>query len=107
MAQMLRFKDSSGKHLDATRRHKRRCNQVHDAHKFAEAINPQYQALQDAHKQFLDASDRRVDTYDDMVYYDEDLDNGIRTIHEKCNQYDRENPGHDVLHLVFPNGNYL
>lgn len=106
MANMLRFTDSADRHLDATRRHIRLCNQVPDAHKFAVAIDPRYKALQVADEQYREAVYNRVDAYDDMIHYDRNLDNGIRTVYEKCNQFDRDNPGSNVLHLVFPNGTF-
>lgn len=102
MARMLRFADSADKHLDATRRHMRLCNQITGAQKYAQAIQPQFTALEEKDAQYQQAVDDRTDAYDDMILRDRELDNAVRTAFEKCRQYDRENPNDPVLQVIFP-----
>lgn len=102
MSEMLRYIDSTDKHIGAARRHIRLCNQVTDAHKYAKAIEPQYEALREKHDEFQAAIDKRTDAYDDMIQSDRKLDNAVRTAFEKCKQFDREDSGSSVLVQVFP-----
>ena len=102
MSEMLRYSDSTDKHLSAVRRHIRLCNQVTDAHKYAQAIEPQYEALREKHAEFQAVVDNRIDAYDDMIQSDLKLDNAVRTAFEKCKQYDRENSGSSALVQIFP-----
>ena len=106
MARMLRSADSADKHLDATRRHIRLCNQVTGAQKYAKAIQPQYAALTEKHAQYKQVIDNRIDAYDDMILHDREQDNSVRTAFERCKQYERENPNDPVLHIIFPHEKY-
>lgn len=102
MATMLRFEDSVERHLEATGRHQRLCRQVNGAQKYAQAIEPQCAAVHEKNIQYQKTVTARIHAYDDLVLHNRMEDDGIRTVFEKCNQYERENPGDPVLHIMFP-----
>lgn len=106
MARMLHDQDSTHMHLNATRRHTRLCNQTQGAEKFANAIQPAYEALAQKKAETEAKSDARQMAYDDLLLNDTDLDNGVRTLFEKCKQYDRNNPGAMILKQIFPEEQY-
>ena len=106
MAIMLRDKESTDKHLNAGRRHIRLCKQVKGAEKYASNMETAYSQLVNKKKLTEEKSDARVYAYDDMIFRDMDLDNGVRTSFEKCKQFDRDNPGQAVLNKIFPEGKF-
>jgi hypothetical protein len=106
MARMLRDNESTGKHLNAGRRHTRLCKKLKGAEKYALNMETVFSQLIVKKKATDEKTDAREDFYDDMILYDTDLDNSIRTSFEKCKQFDRENPGQAVLNKIFPEGKF-
>lgn len=106
MPRMLRDHDSSDFHISTVRRHIRFCRQFKGAEKYATRIEPVYQEL--INKQAITKSEKekRQDAYDDVILYDTALDNGVRTVFEKCQQFDRENMSELVLKKIFPEEKY-
>lgn len=82
----------------------RLCKQVKGCENYATHIEPFYKDLEEMQKATMLAKQNKESAYDDVVLYDTDLDNSIRTLFEKCKQYDRENPGRPVLNQLFPDG---
>jgi len=103
MAIMLRISDSVGIHLMKANRHKRFCYQVSGAQKYAGTIEPFYDNLEEKNKIYRDEMYTRLHTQDIMTMRNSQLDDGVRTVYEKCKQYDRMNPNGTVLLQIFPN----
>ncbi len=103
MATMIRKTESVGKHLFKVNRHVRFCYQVNGAKKFAKAIEPVYTGLEKKNKLYREAMYGRVHRHDVMTMRNGQLDDGVRTVHEKCKQHDREYPINAVLQKIFPN----
>lgn len=104
MAQLLYPRQSTETHLNATRRHMRLCRQNKGGEKFASRIETSYNELEEKQKLTNKAKLDKESTYDDVILCDSDLDNSIRTLFEKCKQYDRENPGRPILNQLFTDG---
>ena len=106
MARMLQDRESTDRHLNTTKRHMRLCKQASGAAEFAEAIKNVYDALIAKQGITKEKDEERENTYDDILFFDADLDNGVRTLFEKCRQYDRDNPADRVLPKIFPEGKF-
>ena len=106
MASMIRETASTDSHLNSARRHQRLCRQVKGAEKYSEAIQPQMDELKAKREETKSKVDNKQDAYDDMILADLNLDNRVRTLHESSKQYDRDNPGANVLIQIFPDGNF-
>lgn len=102
MAQLLFERDSTGKHLNAVRRHIRATKKVKGAEALADAIQPYHAALEQKKDERLAKVTAREDANDDLAFADVNLDNAIRTTFERFKQYDRENPTDRSLAKVFP-----
>lgn len=106
MATMLQDRDSSDKHLDYVRLHSRRCNKNKGTEFLAQRIKPLADTLSEKKVVTKQTIQNRQDANDDIKLEDTILDNEVRTVHEKCLQYDRDNLGHSVLTKIFPNGSF-
>ncbi len=106
MAEMLSIQESVGKYLEKTSRHQRMCHKVAGAQKYAEAINSDYKGLVEKNTMYREAKYEKFHAYDLMILNNNNMDDGVRTVFEKCSQYDRENPADLVLHLIFPDGTF-
>jgi len=104
MAQLLYEKHSAKVHMDITRRNMRLCKQVKGCEQYATRIEPFHTELAEKKKATELAKYDKESAYDDVILYDTDLDNSVRTLLEKSKQYDRENPGRPVLIQLFPDG---
>ncbi len=106
MARLLHDHDSVDFHINTARRHVRFCRQIKGGDKYATNIDPAYQEL--IHKKAVTVSERekRQDTYDDLQRFDTALDNMVRTVFEKCVQFDREHITEIVLKKIFPDEKY-
>lgn len=102
MARMMYERDSSLKNLNIARRHARLCKQTPGGEKYAAAIRPYREALEEKARLVRLAAEAREDAYDDIMVADVNLDNGIRTLFEQCKQHDRQASG-NVLATIFPN----
>lgn len=106
MARMLNDRESTERHLDSTRRHIRLCKQVKGAEPFAAAIEPAYQELLQKQAATRAKFEAKQYALDDLILRDAGLDDGVRTAFEKAAQFDRENPGAQVLLKIFPDGRF-
>jgi hypothetical protein len=104
MAQLIYEKQSSTVHLNATHRHSRLCRQIKGGEQYATRIEPYYNELLEKQKISEKAKLDKETAYDDVILNDSDLDNSIRTLFERCKQYDRENPGRPILNELFRDG---
>ncbi len=99
---MIYKRDSIGKHLIKANRHTRLCYQVSGADKFAKAIEPVYEAVEEKNRDYRNAVYTRYHAHDTMTLQNSRLDNAVRTAFEKCKQHDRQNPGKAILERLFP-----
>lgn len=106
MARMLNDNESTDRHLDSIRRHMRLCKQVKGAEKLAADIEPAYQDLLQKQAATQAKFDARQYALDDSIMRDADLDDSVRTAFERATQFDRENPGAQVLLKIFPEGTF-
>jgi hypothetical protein len=104
MAQLLYERQSSDFHLNAVRRHMRLCRQIKGGEQYATRIKSFVNDLDEKQKLSEKAKLDKEIAYDNVILNDNDLDNVLRTLFEKCKQYDRENPGRPVLKLIFTDG---
>jgi hypothetical protein len=104
MAQLLYERQSTDAHLNAVRRHMRLCRQVKGGEQYAARIEAYQKDLEERQKITIKAIQDKESASDDVTLYDTDLDNSIRTLHEKCKQFDRDNTGRPVLNQLFTDG---
>jgi hypothetical protein len=103
---MLSDRESSERHLDSTRRHIRLCKQVKGAEQLAANIEPAYRDLLQKQAATRAKLEAREDAHDDAVLRDGELDDAVRTAFERTKQFDRENPGAQLLLKIFPQGRF-
>jgi hypothetical protein len=101
MARLLYIHDSAALHKRLTRRHIRLCGQVKGGVSYAQAIQPKLDNLLQKSQALSGAEEMYENTYDDLIFKDADLDDGVRTLFERSRQYDRENGG-NIAVLLFP-----
>lgn len=106
MAAMIFTRDSTNKVLGVCRRHKRRCNRVKGAGKYAELIDPAYENLIKKWSQREEARENSIDMKDDIFMETTVVNNAIRTVYEDCKQYDRLHPDSTVMNSIFPSGTF-
>ncbi|MBN2091075.1 hypothetical protein JW964_15790 [candidate division KSB1 bacterium] len=106
MAQMPRFQDSTEKLLDISRRHERLCSLVPDGEKLATAIHEKFVDLEAKHQNALKCRQLRENVLDDANLCELHLENSIRTLFERCKQFDRDNPNASILYKIFPEGKF-
>ena len=106
MATMLRESNSSEKHLNAGRRLVRLSKEVPGCEQFGAGITPALVILGDKVEQTEIKTINREDALDDVKLKERQLNNGIKTVYERCGQYDRENIGAAVVMKLFPDGKY-
>jgi hypothetical protein len=106
MARLLYPSDSTAFLLKVLRRFIRLARKQKGAEFLAQQMAPCQQSLieKQAATQLVD--EKREDVYDDILITDSDLDEAIRTTFESCAQYDRKNPGGQLVTMAFPNGTY-
>jgi len=104
MAQLLYERQSTDIQLNATRRHMRLCRQIKGGETYAARIETYQKDLEEKQKITDKARLEKESAYDDVILNDKDLDNSIRTLYEKCKQYDRDNTGRPVLNQLFTDG---
>ena len=106
MAKMLSKQNSTPLFLRSTLRHIRLCNRIYGDNKYSQAINPLYETLQEKYDRYEMMKLDRYFASDNLFMCDHMLDNDIRTSHESCNQYERENNDAFLLDTFFPNGRF-
>jgi hypothetical protein len=102
MTVLLNEYDSVGKCLMFTFRHRSLCNRIPGGKKYAEAIVSHYMVLEDKIREFREVTYHRLHCRDLLEQHNQNMDDGVRTVYEKCKQHDRENPDDQILSLVFP-----
>lgn len=102
MAQLLYERDSTRKHLDATRRHQRLCRQLSGTEPLVEAIQLPYHELKNKHAATQKQEEQREDRYDDLLIADTQLDDQVRNVFRRCEEHDRATPAGAILPLIFP-----
>ena len=106
MAQLLYPRDSTQKHLSATRRHLRLCKQVKNTQGLVKQITPAYELVREKDQVLQETKILREDRYDDMLMADNQLDDSVRNLFRRCEEYDRTHPGELVLLQIFPDGKF-
>lgn len=102
MAQLLYPRDATRKHLSASRRHLRLCRQFPGTQFLVDQIQLPYQDVKTKEEATLKKQEIREDRYDDLLIADNQLDDTVRTVFRRCEEYDRATPAEAVLPLVFP-----
>jgi hypothetical protein len=69
-------------------------------------IMPAYELLREKDQGLKEAKVIREDRYDDMLMADNLLDDSIRNLFRRCEEYDRTHPGEMLLLQVFPDGKF-
>ncbi len=106
MAQLLYLRDSSHRHLSATRRHLRLCKQVKNTQSLTRQILPFYEVLSQKDQRCQEKRILREDRYDDMLMADNQLDDSVRNLFGRCQEHDRAYLGENTLLQIFPEGTF-
>ena len=102
MARLLNSNDSASRCLNNVRRHQRLNKRVVNDEELINNIQPEYDTLEQK-KNVADEKEMiRENAYDDLLLADRNLDDTLRTVFEKCKQYDRDHMSERVLISVFP-----
>lgn len=90
---------------DGSYRHMRLCTQVPNADKYGKNLLPTYNDLM-AKKAALKTAQRNWNSALDTVkLFDTGLDDLLRDVQGKAQEYDRNHPGSNTAKLIFPGGN--
>jgi hypothetical protein len=84
----------------------RLCKQVKGAEQLAAAIEPAYRELLQRQAAARVKLEARQETLDLAILRDAELDDSVRTAFERTVQFDRDNPGAQVLLKIFPDGGF-
>lgn len=102
MARLLNTNDSASRCLNSVRRHQRLTKQVVNDEGLISQVQPEYDILQGRVQISNEKEMARENAYDDLILADRNLDDTLRTVFEKCKQYDRDHMSERVLVTVFP-----
>jgi len=102
MAMLLKERDSTDKHLNAGRRHSRLCQEVPGCDQFLSTISPSLANLEAKAAVTASKIIERENTLDTLNLRERLCDKKIRTLFERCAQYDRDNIGANVMQHLFP-----
>ena len=106
MAILLNLHDSASRCLNVVRRHQRLIKQVVNDNELIQKVQPDYDVLSEKVQNREEKEIIRENAYDDLVLADRNLDDSLRTVFEKCKQYDRENLSERILIQIFPDETY-
>lgn len=106
MPRMIREKDSSSMCISICRRHCRLSKQNSYISKDIDTLTKLCNSLKIKEQDRITAQTTCMDQYDDIINKDYELNDMIRTIFEKCKQYDREHMFDQVLEHLFPTKTY-
>ncbi len=104
MALMIAENRSSEAHENIGNRHQRLCQRTRGAEPLVNNISPVIAALADKRVVTLERRQHKEECYDALLLVNGEMDDGVRTVFEKCKQFDRQNPGSNVLLRIFPTG---
>lgn len=104
MAQFLKDNHSANVHQNIVRRCLRLCRQVKNADEFATALEPFFDDFKAKRAALIAARENTENLYDSKVLADTNLGDKLQDLSEDCKKYDRNNPGSELLPLLFPNG---
>jgi hypothetical protein len=96
--------DSSAHMLDAVERHQRLCRQTPYGEKFEMAIQPFYNELKTKNNNRKNAENERMSAYDIVRLNDLIMDDLLRKVYNRSQEYDRSTPGANTLTLLFAGG---
>lgn len=102
MAQLLSSRYSAERCMNSSRRHQRLSKQVVNDETLSNQMQPEMEECKSKMGLLLLKSEAREDAYDDMVLSDRLLDDEIRSLFERCKQFDRDHPDKMVLSKIFP-----
>lgn len=108
---MLRENQSTEAHLNAVRRHMRLCGMGKPGEKrggegLVAAIKPVYDELLAKRQATAARIEARQDALDTVVHFDGELDDAVRTVYERCVQFDRKSDDPPVTPAIFPGGKF-
>ncbi|MCP4181534.1 MAG: hypothetical protein GY756_27535 [bacterium] len=106
MAQMISDRMSTYRISNFSYRHTRLCKINNGGEEFISLIEDYLNKLNEAEKVTLKAKLDRETAYDDAIVCNHALDDSVRYCHEKGKKYDRDNPGSQILKVLFPDGKF-
>ena len=99
---MLTTRFSIVRLLGIVRRHIRLLKRVFNDENLINQIQAEYEALESKQKTIEEKEHERENAYDDMLLADHLADDTVRNLFGASQEYDRNNPGSNVLIRVFP-----
>lgn len=96
--------DSPARVEDATERHMRLCSQVKGGDKYRSLILPFYNDMVESRSSLDSLKKQVVASQDTIILRDSFLDDLIRDAQGRVKEFDRKNPGSNLLSLIFPGG---
>ncbi|MBN1184937.1 MAG: hypothetical protein JXB49_21810 [Bacteroidales bacterium] len=102
MARLLNSNDSASRCLNSVRRHQRLTRQVVNDDGLINQVQTEYNTLIEKVQLADEMEIVRENAYDDLLLSDRNLDDTLRTVFEKCKQYDRYHVSERVLISIFP-----
>lgn len=106
MARLLNDNMSSSTHISNAKRHVNLCRRTKGADQLVEKILPKIELLKSKKEATETQKDVRDEAFDNVVYFDAELDDTIRTIADDTKVFDRKNTGIPVYNILFPTGKY-
>jgi hypothetical protein len=106
MARLISEQRSTTTHVNMANRHCRLCKQNKGADEWIVRITPFIDSLKQREAQTMAAREEKDAAYDNVILKDSLLDDMVRTLFERCNQHKRQNPGDNIVQLLFPNGTF-
>ena len=106
MARMISIKLSTLLVLKLILRHIRMCIQLYGENKYSTAIQHFYDVLKEKYEQYEDLKMERLFAHDTVAMSERHLKNMVRTVFNRCKEYERENNDSFLLKSFFPGGRF-
>jgi len=104
MATMITEARSSEMHESICNRHQRLCQRTKGAEVLVQKIAPCIVNLSNKRIETQRCKQNKEEMNDGVILANSEMDDEVRTLHEKCKQYDREHPGSQLVKRIFPGG---
>ena len=106
MARMISVKLSTILILKLILRHIRMCLQLYGENKYSTAIQSFYDVLKEKYDRYEELKMERLFAHDTIAMSERKLKNMVRTVFNRCKEYERENNDSFLLKSFFPNGRF-
>lgn len=101
---MIAESRSSETHESICNRHVRLCQRTKGTDPLIQNISPLIVNLTNKRLETQKCKQRKEEMNDGVILANSMMDDEVRTLHEKCKQYDREHPGSQLVKRIFPDG---